>query len=310
MTRHPPDGLSSGDELRLERMRRALAEKTGFQLLVLEVPEGPLRDAVLARVLDWGGKDGVPALESLAVEPSDDVDQVLLGHKAKAGVVLIGLDDARHPGSRVDRAFGALNWIRDQLPRALDGPLVLVLSPRGVAKLLGKAPDLATSRANTCRIGAGEGEPVDDSPEPDTEDRNEARLDPSTQTLLRVSTRDNVFRRLPMSLPRWLADRFPTIPDVVSIVMEAQQMIENARDQLPEPWADYRLRVFQVPLEAGAAHAWSSTIQTASAISPYAILAILLVARNKIGLVGAAPILEDAIRAVLEPRSTEAAPRA
>jgi len=295
MTEPPPEALpraelSAGDERRLDRLRRALAEKPGFQLAVLEVPEGPLREAVLARVLAWGGKDGAPPLESITVEPSGDVDQVLLGHKAKAGVVLLGLDDARHPGPWVDRAFGTLNWIRDQLTRALKGPLVLVLSPRGVAKLLGQAPDLASSRAHTCRIGAGDGEPEDDPSESDREDG-----DSSTRMLHRVSTQEDVFQQLPSSLPEWLAEHLPG-DAVLFIVVEAERLLVRA--QLPPSVVKCRLRREHVPSGAGAIHAWSQAIRKASALSPHGLLALLLAARSH---TGGAPVLDDAIRTVLEP---------
>jgi hypothetical protein len=296
MSESVPAELSSYDEVQLDRLRYALATKAGFQLVVLEVPEGRLRDAVLARVLAWSGKDGVPVLEVFAVEPSDDLGQELLSRKAKAGVVMIGIDDARHPGPRVDRAFGGLNWIRDQLPRAVKGPLVLVVSPAGVGRLLGKAPDLASSRAHTCRIGAGEGEPADEPLERGAEDQGESPRDPLTQMLLRVSTMDNVYPRLPKSLPMWLANRFSTIHDVVRIIEKAGQLIENASTHIRAP--GHRLRIERVPLSAGVTHAWYNAIREASAISPYAVLAILLVARDE-ARTGGVTTLDDAVQSVL-----------
>lgn len=298
--------LSSHDEVRLDRLRRALATKAGFQFTVVEVPEGPLREAALARVLAWSGKDGVALLELFAIEPSDDIGQELLGCKAQAGVVLTGIDDVRHPGPLVERAFGALNWIRDQLPRALRGPLVLVLSPAGIAKLLGKAPDLASSRVHTCRIGAGEGEPADDSLEDRAEDGAESRHDSLTQTLLRVNTAGNVYHRLPRSLPMMLARQFSTIPELVRIIDKAGQLIGKVGNQIRAP--GYRLRIERVPLNAGITHAWHSAIRQAAAISPYAVLAILLVARDEAWTSGIAT-LDDAVQSVLEPGSTVGARR-
>src|SRR5262249_29982085 len=127
------------------------------------------------------------------------------------------------------------NWIRDQLPHTLRGPLVLVVSPAGIARLLGKAPDLASSRMHTCRIGAGEGEPVNDSFEERAEDRVESPHDSLTQTLLRVNTMDDVYPRLPRSLAINLAQRFHTIGELTRIIEKARQLIENVGNQIRVP---------------------------------------------------------------------------
>ena len=144
--------LGAENEAQLGRLRRVLASSAGFQLVILEIPESALRAAVVARVLGWSGVDGVPVLEHVVVAPDATLEDAL-GPRSH-GVVLEGLDGARTTDATVERAFGSLNWQRDRLRREIGGPLVLVLSARGVAKLFERAPDLATWRAHSCRISA------------------------------------------------------------------------------------------------------------------------------------------------------------
>lgn len=142
--------LGAENELALERLRRALATMEGFQLLFLECPEGPERAHVLETLMSWSGTKGIPRLKHLR----------LSGRAAKlpplatrnGGIVLEGLDSLLLDNDHVDHLIGTLNWQRDQLKTHIHGPLLLVLSGRGMARLLERAPDLASWRAHTCRI--------------------------------------------------------------------------------------------------------------------------------------------------------------
>lgn len=142
--------LGAENELALVRLRRALRTLEGFQLVFLECPEGPERAHVLEELMSWSGVDGTPRLKHLR----------LSGRAAKlpplatrnGGIVLEGLDSLLLDNEHVDHLIGTLNWQRDQLKTRIHGPLVLVLSGRGMARLLERAPDLASWRAHTCRI--------------------------------------------------------------------------------------------------------------------------------------------------------------
>ncbi len=142
--------LGAENALALERLRRALGTLEGFQLLFLECPEGPERAHVLEELMSWSGTKGIPRLKHLR----------LSGRAAKlpplatrnGGIVLEGLDSLLLDNDHVDHLIGTLNWQRDQLKTRIHGPLVLVLSGRGMARLLERAPDLASWRAHTCRI--------------------------------------------------------------------------------------------------------------------------------------------------------------
>ena len=99
--------------------------------------------------------------------------------------------------------------------------------------------------------------------------------------LLAIKTKDNVYPRLPRDLVEQLSSAFSDTNQVVDIVQRAEVLIQQAGDQIPEPFRGYRLTVGRVPLQAGAYHAWGAAIRDAAAISPYALMALLLVAREQ-----------------------------
>lgn len=121
--------------------------------------------------------------------------------------------------------------------------------------------------------------------------------DPLLTVLLRVSTGRNVFRDLPRELADDLTDAFPSIADVVRILGQAETLIHEAGDQIPELFRGKRLRVGQVPLGGGTLHAWHSAVRDAAAISPYALLAILLIASSETGVVQSLPRAIAAVNA-------------
>jgi hypothetical protein len=120
--------------------------------------------------------------------------------------------------------------------------------------------------------------------------------DPFIEILLQVSTRINVYPLLPRMLARRLAELFPTASAILNVVSQADVLIQAAGRRIPEPFTGKRLRIGGVPLEAGADHAWACAIRDAPAISPYALLAILLVAREEKGV---APEIDRALDVVL-----------
>jgi tetratricopeptide (TPR) repeat protein len=142
--------LGADNEAALERLKRALIAQPGFQLILLEVPEGPMRDHVLEIVMGWSGLDGVPTLRRMRARGRAEIVPRLASRQG--GVLLEDIDSALLDDKSVDRLVGAMNWQRDQLRKKISGPLILVISARGVARLFERAPDLVTWRSHTCRI--------------------------------------------------------------------------------------------------------------------------------------------------------------
>jgi hypothetical protein len=145
--------LGPDNEAQLAHLRRALSDAGQFQVVLLEVPEHPIRRVVIDRVLAWSAAGRIPPLRRLAFDPAapDEGQIVERIMAAPTGCIVEGLDSVLVSDAVFDRALGTLNWYRERL-RALDGPLLLVLSPRGVAALMARAPDFATWRSHTCRI--------------------------------------------------------------------------------------------------------------------------------------------------------------
>lgn len=151
----PPGELGPDNEAQLLRLRKVLSGERRFQLVLLEVPEHPIRRAVIDRVLAWSAAGEIPPLRHLVIDPvapeeTQIADRIVA---APTGCIVEGLDSVFVPDAVFDRAMGTLNWYRERL-RELDGPLVLVLSPRGTSALMARAPDFATWRSHTCRIKA------------------------------------------------------------------------------------------------------------------------------------------------------------
>jgi tetratricopeptide (TPR) repeat protein len=149
--------LGEQNETALARLKRALIAQPGFQLIFLEVPEGPIREQVLERVLGWGGAEGVPSLRRRHAHGRAEVVPKLVSRQG--GIVLDDIDSALLDDVVVDRFLGAMNWQRDQLRNQISGPLLLVISARGTARMFERAPDLSTWRSHTCRITRFSNEP-------------------------------------------------------------------------------------------------------------------------------------------------------
>lgn len=150
--------LGPENEQQLAHLRRTLALGTGFQLVFLEVSHPEIASLVLQRLQQWSGTEGVPRLSFLLMEPgSDPVAALEAVEGAARGAVLLGLErpasgEAPGPTDAAGRSMATLNWRRDDLPRRVQGPLVLLLSPDGLRRLFVHAPDLVTWRAHTTRI--------------------------------------------------------------------------------------------------------------------------------------------------------------
>lgn len=142
--------LGASNELSLSRLKRALEAHSGFQLILLEAPEGATREQVLEIIMSWAGREGISQLRRLRARASTKIVSRL--RSKVGGVLLEDIDSALFDDLAVDRLVGALNWQRDQLRRRIRGPLILVTSARGAARLFEKAPDLVTWRSHTCRI--------------------------------------------------------------------------------------------------------------------------------------------------------------
>jgi tetratricopeptide (TPR) repeat protein len=172
--------LGADNEAALARLKRALIAQPGFQLILLETPEGPDRDRVLEIVMAWSGQDGVPKLRRIRARGRSEVVAKLASRHG--GLLVDDLDTALLDDAAVDRLVGTMNWQRDQLRKRIAGPLILVVSGRGVARLFERAPDLATWRSHTCRITRfrGEGDlvqriqEISDAREPDSVDLDRA----------------------------------------------------------------------------------------------------------------------------------------
>ncbi|HVV83465.1 MAG TPA: hypothetical protein VHE35_10355 [Kofleriaceae bacterium] len=157
-------GLGRENTVQLERLRRVLTVTPGFQIVLLEVPEHPIRRRVVDRVLGWSAAGEIAPLRHIVVDATRAESGALIARlgAASTGALVEGLDSLFVDDDAVDRSLGALNWYREQL-RRLDGPLILLLSPRGVSAMMARAPDFATWRSHTARISV----PAPDAPEQD-----------------------------------------------------------------------------------------------------------------------------------------------
>lgn len=181
----PPGELGPDNEAQLARLRRALSMAMGFQLVLLEIPEHPIRRVVLDRVLAWSAAGEIPPLRHLVIDPAAPEEMQIADRivAASTGCIVDGLDSVFVSNAVFERALGTLNWYRERL-RELEGPLVLVLSPRGTSALMARAPDFATWRSHSCRIAAPRSEAVsvpfgallDPQPDPLELDVTEAAL--------------------------------------------------------------------------------------------------------------------------------------
>jgi tetratricopeptide (TPR) repeat protein len=151
------DSPDADNEVALARLKRAMSSHHGFQLILLEVAEGPTRNQVLDKIMAWSGLEGVPRLLRMRARGSLEVVPKL--RSKSGGILLDDIDSALFDDVTVDRLVGTLNWQRDQLRRRIAGPLILAISARGVARLFERAPDLVNWRSHTCRITPSANEP-------------------------------------------------------------------------------------------------------------------------------------------------------
>lgn len=123
-------------------------------------------------------------------------------------------------------------------------------------------------------------------------------LDPEVEILVTIRARRNVFVELPRHLPDVLAGALPFTRDVVTVIREAEQLVAQASARLDPAVAGRTLALGDVPLDGGAGWAWRCIVPDAAAISPHALLAVLLRARARV----AAPALDAAIAIVRDAR--------
>ena len=134
--------------------------------------------------------------------------------------------------------------------------------------------------------------------ERDDEPLAASALDAEVEILVTVRVRRNVFVELPRHLPDVLAGALPFTRDVVTVIREAEQLVVQAGARLDPAVAGRTLSLGDVPLDGGAGWAWRSIVPDAAAISPHALLAILLRARARV----TAPALDAAIAIVRDAR--------
>lgn len=141
-------------EERAESLRRALRRSKGFSLHVV-IADGTARREILRRLQAWSGTGGVPqlyffdegqiganAVERWIAEAWDK--EPLEGVVLSDGDALIANESA----------LSALNVARDRLGHLVQGPFVVVLSPRSEAEMATIAPDLFDVRGGTWEFAA------------------------------------------------------------------------------------------------------------------------------------------------------------
>jgi tetratricopeptide (TPR) repeat protein len=143
--------LGAENDDRMARLREALVLGEGFQLVVVQVEPGELREEVLRRLAGWSERNTVPRLELMRLAPGESPVMRLVG--SHEGVILVGLEgnpDGKHDVPR--ELITELNWSRDRLPVLVRGPLVLVVSQRVQTALFEQAPDFYSWRAHITSI--------------------------------------------------------------------------------------------------------------------------------------------------------------
>jgi tetratricopeptide (TPR) repeat protein len=145
--------LDSTSEQNMAALRRSMARAKSFSLLLV-IADGPARAELRARLREWSGTGGVPALRffgdgdagAAEVEAflSDTREEPVGGAVILDGDVLV----------ERETPVLALNMARDRLGKVIAGPLVIVLSPRREAELSRMAPDLFDVRSTTYEVEA------------------------------------------------------------------------------------------------------------------------------------------------------------
>ena len=149
-----PAPLTEPSERNLAALRRAIVRTPRFGLYVVVAPDRA-RAEVLSRLRAWSGRDGVPELGFLpsGAEGAKRLTAILAETGAREPLRGLVVPDADR---LVEEALPiqALNVVRDRLGEIVQGPLVLVLSPRREVELSRMAPDLFDVRATTCEVHA------------------------------------------------------------------------------------------------------------------------------------------------------------
>lgn len=141
--------LGPQNDERLRRLRTALAIGGGFRLIIVEAEPGPIRREVVRRIASWAGRGEIGALAPVSLDADASLaEQLAVG----SGVIVTGIAPP-DPGEPPARDWIAeLNWSRDALPRAVPGPLILVVSQALHQALFERAPDLYSWRRHTTHV--------------------------------------------------------------------------------------------------------------------------------------------------------------
>lgn len=141
--------LGKDNDVRLLRLRTALALSTGFQLVVVEAEPGPIRNGAIRRIQSWAGREPIGALAAVSLDADATLPAQLSG---KSGVILFGLEAPSPTEAPARDWIAELNWSRDALPGLVPGPLILVVSQTTHRDLFERAPDLYSWRRHTTRV--------------------------------------------------------------------------------------------------------------------------------------------------------------
>ncbi len=146
--------LGPANDARLLRLRHQLALGCGFQLVIVEAEPGPIRREVIRRILSWARRPEIGPLVERVLEPGQALEAQLA---VDGGAVVSGLERT-DPGPDGPRDWVAeLNWVREQLPALVHGPMVLVVSQAVHRALFERAPDLYRWRRHAERIAIEDG---------------------------------------------------------------------------------------------------------------------------------------------------------
>ncbi|MCU0658737.1 MAG: hypothetical protein MUF64_26815, partial [Polyangiaceae bacterium] len=156
---HKPVPLDIDTNGGLDALRVVLQDALAFSLILLEVPVGPARQEILARLQAWSGKDGIPPLHFvhlLVAQPPLQAMQALnLARPRTEGVVLTGLEQYE-VGGQISPSLGQLNLARDILPTLVPGPLLLVADGAFLEAIARTLPDFYSWREFSLAIRAAE----------------------------------------------------------------------------------------------------------------------------------------------------------
>lgn len=141
--------LGAANEAKLLRLRHQLALGRGFQLVIVEIEPGPIRREVVRRILSWARRPEIGPLVERVLDAAQALESQLA---VDGGAVVSGLERT-DPGPDGPRDWVAeLNWVREQLPALVHGPMVLVVSQAVHRALFERAPDLYRWRRHAERI--------------------------------------------------------------------------------------------------------------------------------------------------------------